>query len=187
MTALLNFLCLPLDIYFSYPTFPHPQQFHCSLLHIRSGRGGLNVADASYYDSEAVNQGVATERMEFYSNVIRNVTALTSADGSNACLDVVLPNDVKIARMGTNETVAVRVETIDRNDLTPPQLDDCIWYLIYSLSLHPYVQVMEAEADVVVFPPPDGGDTSAFPAAVSSAFALVVGLAVSTFLSSLPF
>ena len=130
---------------------------------------------------------MATERMEFYSNVIRNVTALAAADGSNACLDVVLPNDVKIARMGTNETVAVRVETIDRNDLTPPQLDDCIWYLIYSLSLHPYVQVMEVEADVVVFPPPDGGDTSASPAAVSSVFALVVALAVSTFLSSLPF
>ena len=159
---------------------------------MRSGRGGLNVADASYYDSEAVNQGVATERMEFYSNVIRNVTALTAADGSNACLDVVLPNDVKIARMGTNETVAVRVETIDRNDLTPQQLDDCIWYLVYALSLHPYVQIMEVEADVVLFPEgpetPEGGETSASPSAVSSTFSLVVALTLSsTFISSLPF
>ena len=156
-------------------------------LQMRSGRGGLNVAEASYYDFQAQNQGVTTERMEFYSNVIQNVTSLTGADGSNACLDVVLPNDVKIARMGTNETVAVRVETIDRNDLTQPQLDDCIWYLVYSLSLHPYVQVMDVEADVIIFPPPDGGETSASPSAVSSAFVLLLALAVSFFLSSLPF
>ena len=153
---------------------------------MRSGRGGLNVAEASYYDSQAQNQGVATDRMEFYSNVIQNVTSLTAADGSNACLDVVLPNDVKIARMGTNETVAVRVGTIDRNDLTQLQLDDCIWYLVYSLSLHPYVQVMDVEADVIIFPPPDG-ETSASPSAVSSAFGLLLALAVSSFLSSLPF
>jgi len=159
------------------------------LLEFTTGSNGLNVAEASYYDFQAEFGGVTTERMEFYSNVIQNVTSLTAADGSNTCLDVVLPNDVKIARMGTNETVSVHVETVG-GDLTTLQLDDCLWYLIYSLSLHPYVRFMELKADVVLFPPPgggEGGETSASPSSITSALALVVALAVSTFFSGLSF
>ena len=148
---------------------------------MHSGSNGLNVAEASYYDFQAEFDGsVTTERMDFYSNVIQNVTSLTAEDGSNTCLDLILPNDVKIARMGSNEKVSVHVETVE-GDLTEQQTNDCIWYLIYSLSLHPYVRFMELEADVVIFPPPD---TSASPPATNTFFALLAGalaLATSTF------
>lgn len=159
---------------------------------MHSGSNGLNVAEASYYDFQAEFDGVTTERMEFYSNVIQNVTSLTAEDGSNTCLDLILPNDVKIARMGTNETVSVHVETVG-GDLTEQQVNDCLWYLIYSLSLHPYVRFMELEADVVLFPPPGGGegtDTSASPYTADALFSMLTGavaLAVSTFGATLVF
>ena len=144
------------------------------------------MAEASYYDFQAEYDGVTTERMEFYNGVIQNVISLTAEDGSNTCLDLILPNDVKIARMGTNETVSVHVKTVG-GDLTEQQVNDCLWYLIYSLSLHPYVRFMELEADVVLFPPPGGGegtDTSASPPTINSFFAVfasVLALATSFF------
>ena len=160
---------------------------------MHSGRNGLNVAEASYYAFQAEFDGdVTTERMGFYSNVIQNVTSLTAEDGSNTCLDLILPNDVKIARMGTNETVSVHLETVG-GDLTDQQINDCIWYLMYSLSLHPYVRFMELQADVVIFPPPDGGegtDTSASPPTTNTFVALFAGalaLAASTFGAVLTF
>lgn len=166
-------------------TYPPPPELY-------SGSNGLNVAEASYYDFQADFDGVTTERMEFYSNVIQNVTSLTAEDGSNTCLDLILPNDVKIARMGTNETVSVHLETIG-GDLSEQQINDCLWYLIYSLSLHPYVRFMELEADIVLFPPPGGGegaDASASSPTTNNLFAIFAGavpLVSSTFGAVLAF
>ena len=155
-------------------------------IHVHSGNNGLNVVEASYYYFQAEFDGVTTERMEFYHNVIQNVTSLTTEDGSNTCLDLVIPNDVKIARMGANETVSVHVETV-RDDFTEQQLDDCFWYLIYSLSLHPYVRFVELEADVVVFPP---GETSASSPSTGTLSAVLIGAmtyALSIFVDALAF
>mmetsp|Transcript_16711 Transcript_16711/g.33400 ORF Transcript_16711/g.33400 Transcript_16711/m.33400 type:complete len:148 (+) Transcript_16711:667-1110(+) len=146
----------------------------------------MHVAEASFYDFSVDAGDMVTDRMMFYSNVVNNVTSMTTAMGSNECLDNALPNDVKIARMGNNETVSVRVETIS-SVMTEQELDDCLWYLVHSLTLHPYVKYLELEA--VVVPLPEGpGDTSAapstlLPAAASMLAALAVSAAVGSFLS----
>eukprot|EP00562_Extubocellulus_spinifer_P004913 CAMPEP_0178513796 /NCGR_PEP_ID=MMETSP0696-20121128/23674_1 /TAXON_ID=265572 /ORGANISM="Extubocellulus spinifer, Strain CCMP396" /LENGTH=415 /DNA_ID=CAMNT_0020143835 /DNA_START=51 /DNA_END=1298 /DNA_ORIENTATION=+ len=156
------------------------------LLTFATGDNGMHVAEASFYDFSVDAGDMVTDRMMFYSNVVNNVTSMTTAMGSNECLDNALPNDVKIARMGNNETVSVRVETIS-SVMTEQELDDCLWYLVHSLTLHPYVKYLELEA--VVVPLPEGpGDTSAapstlLPAAASMLAALAVSAAVGSFLS----
>ena len=74
-------------------------------VHEYRGDNGVHVAEASFYDFSVGAGDMVTDRMMFYSNVVNNVTSMTTTMGSNECLDNVLTNDVKIARMGNNETV----------------------------------------------------------------------------------
>ena len=167
---------------------PFPFIYSISPLFLREYRGdnGVHVAEASFYDFSGGAGDMVTDRMMFYSNVVNNVTSMATTMGSNECLDNVLTNDVKIARVGNNETVSVRVETIS-SALTEQELDDCLWYLVHALTLHPYVKYMELQA-VVVTLPEGPGDTSAapptlLPAAASMLAAWVVSAAVGSLLS----
>ena len=71
--------------------------------------------------------------------------------------------------------------------MTEQELDDCLWYLVHALTLHPYVKYMELQAVVVPLPEVPG-DTSAapttlIPTAASMLAAWAVSVAAGSFLS----
>ena len=143
------------------------------LSYLRENNGSF-VAEASYYESVAnadIGGDAATDRMVFYSAIISNIASLTDpTTGANACLDSVLTDDITIARVDGNETISVKVDSVvDAVGLNEQQLDECFWFLVHSLTLHPYVRFMELQPVITTY---DTSAASSFSMTTTFAFAL---------------
>lgn len=150
----------PSVLYFTREGEVTYDQLIADILGFTKENNGSFVAEASYYESVAntdIGGDVATDRMDFYSAVISNITSLTDpTTGENTCLDSVLTDDITIDRIDGNETISVKVNSVvDANGLNEQQLDECFWFLVHSLTLHPYVRVMELKPVITTY------DTSA--------------------------
>ena len=112
------------------------------------------VHNSSFYVESSQNQStVSTPRMDWWANTITNVTDRTDpTSGANECLDVVIAQKLKFA-LGFKDTINVYIESADGVDLTEAELQDCLWYVVAGLALHPYSCQIEPEIYKVPLPP----------------------------------
>lgn len=152
--------------------------------------GGSGVYNSSFYVEASQDENIAsTSRMDWWANVISNVTDRTDpTTGENACFDVVIPQKLKFDP-GFKETIGVYVESLDAVAMTEEEVQDCLWYVLAGLAIHPYSCQIEPEFYPVPFPkvptssPIDtalvvssnGGDTSSDTSSGTSRASAVVG------------
>lgn len=122
--------------------------------------GGKAVADLSFY-YQLVNNGVdgdnanaATDRMKQWSSAITSVMNWTQADGSNACLDRVIGDNMEFSINKKELEVKAKYSFYEAEKLADSlgfaeeDMETCIWYMAYALAVSPQICTMEPQAEL---------------------------------------
>jgi len=113
------------------------------------------VRNSSFYVEASQDESIAsTPRMDWWAEIITNVTdRVDPTTGASVCFDVVIARQLKFAE-GYKDTIEVYVESYgDSSALTEAEFQECLWYVVAGLALHPFSCQIEPEIYKVPLPP----------------------------------
>lgn len=120
---------------------------------------GDTVAELSFYHHRATgmdgDRALLTERMTQWSEAVTTVTSWTKDDGSNACLDKIINENMDFTVNNQTMDVKGKISNKEAKDLATSlgfeedDLETCIWYMTYGLGVSPQICSVQPQTDVM--------------------------------------
>lgn len=120
--------------------------------------GGRTVAGLSFYHQRAAGTdgdgAVLTDRMRQWSAAVSSVVNWTKEDGSNACLDKIVEDNMMFNVSERVLEVKARYSNYEGNELAKSlgfleeDMETCIWYMTYALAVSPQICALEPLTEI---------------------------------------
>jgi len=140
--------------------------------------GGSTVSGLSFYHQRASGMdgdtAVLTDRMKQWSAAVSSMMDWTKDDGSNACLDKIIEDNMMFNVSETVLEVKAKYSNYEANQLRESlgfleeDMETCIWYMTYALAVSPQICALEPQTRTMTLCKDGTSDLSKCPPPVST-------------------